>query len=146
MDPQDLEIRNRTYRHIVETGRAPTPGQVAAAAGTTDAGVVAAWRRLHEAHALVLDDHDAIRMLNPFSAVSTPFRVTADGRSWFANCGWDAFGIGAALHADSVIDTACADCQEPLRIVVTAGRPEPDDLLWHVLVPARAWWADIGAT
>jgi hypothetical protein len=32
-------------------------------------------------------------MLNPFSAVETPHRVEAGGRSWFANCAWDALGI-----------------------------------------------------
>ena len=44
-------------------------------------------------------------MANPFSAVPTPYRVQADGRSWFANCAWDAFGICAALHVDGRIET-----------------------------------------
>jgi hypothetical protein len=146
VDPRDVELRNLTYRFIVETGRAPTAVELAARAGTDEADVGAAWRRLHDAHALVLDDRGEIRMLNPFSAVPTTFRVTVGGRSWYANCGWDAFGIGAALHADSVIHTECADCHEPLRIAVRDGRPDPGDLIWHVLVPARAWWQDIGHT
>jgi hypothetical protein len=25
-------------------------------------------------------------------------------------------------------------------------RPEPDDDIFHVLVPARSWWADIAFT
>ncbi|HET9613321.1 MAG TPA: organomercurial lyase, partial [Candidatus Limnocylindrales bacterium] len=104
------------------------------------------WLRLHDAHALVLDGGGAIRMLNPFSAVPTAFRVEAGGRSWYANCGWDAFGIGAALGVDSVIDTECGDCHEPLRIDVRDRRPDPTDLVWHVLVPARQWWQDIGFT
>ena len=36
---------------------------------------------------------------NPFSANPTPHRVLAVGREWYANCGWDAFGILAALAA-----------------------------------------------
>ena len=146
MDARDLELRNLTYRFIAETGRAPTAAEIAGAAAVDTPEVSAAWRRLHEAHALVLDTQGAIRMLNPFSAVPTSFRVEADGREWFANCGWDAFGIGAALDVDSVIKTECADCHEPLRIAVRDRQPDLPDLVWHVLVPARDWWRDIGYT
>jgi hypothetical protein len=146
VEPRDVELRNQTYLRMVELGRAPTPGEVAASAGTDEAEVEAGWRRLHDAHALVLDDRGGIRMLNPFSAVPTAFRVEAAGRSWYANCGWDGFGIGAALRVDSVIETECGDCHAPIRIDVEDGQPEPTDLVWHVLVPARQWWQDIGFT
>jgi Alkylmercury lyase len=146
MDGQDLELRNLTYRFIVDTGRAPSAAELARRAGIDEPTVGEAWRRLHDAHALVLDDAGDIRMLNPFSAVPTTFRVTVGDRSWYANCGWDAFGIGASLGVDSVIDTQCADCHEALRIAVHDRQPDRDDLLWHVLVPARAWWQDIGYT
>jgi alkylmercury lyase-like protein len=146
MDSRDLEIRNLTYRLLIETGRAPTAAEVARAAAVGEADIHVAWGRLHEAHAIVLDQDGAIRMLNPFSAVPTPFRVDAAGREWYANCGWDAFGIGAALGVDSTIHTECPDCHEPLEITVRRGRPERTDLIWHVAVPARDWWQDIGYT
>jgi hypothetical protein len=146
MDPADLALRNATYRRFVELGRAPTAREVADAAGTTETTVQDAWRRLHDAHAVVLDADGRIRMANPFSAVATPFRVEADGRTWYANCGWDAFGIGAALGVDSTIRTECADCEEPIGISVADGGPDRDDVLWHVLVPAATWWDDIGFT
>lgn len=146
MDPRDVDLRNLTYRLFVDLGRAPTVREVASATGVDDADVAAGWRRLHDAHALVLDDAGSIRMANPFSAVPTSFRVDAIGRSWYANCGWDAFGIGAALGVDVDIDTACPDCREPIRIGVRGARPDPADLVWHVLVPARRWWQDIGFT
>ena len=146
MDEHDIEIRNATYGHFVELGRAPLAAQVARSLGQPENEVRAAWRRLHEAHALVLDEAGDIRMANPFSAVPTPFVVEADDRRWFASCGWDAFGIGASLHVDSAIDTVCADCQEPLRIEVHDGQSNEADLVFHVLVPAAAWWDDIGYT
>ena len=146
MDERDLEFRNLTYRLLIEAGRPPMAAEVASAAGTDEAEVEAAWRRLHDAHAIVLDDHGAIRMLNPFSAVPTAHRVDAAGREWYANCGWDAFGIGAALGVDSVIHTDCPDCHERLDITVRHGSPERKDLIWHVAVPARDWWQDIGYT
>ena len=146
MDAADIELRNATYRSFVELGRAPTAEEVAEITGVREAAVREGWQRLHHAHALVLDGAGEIAMANPFAAKPTPFRVETAGRSWFANCGWDAFGIGAALQADSTIHTECADCHAPLDIVVRDGRPDDTDLVFHVLVPAAAWWDDIGYT
>lgn len=146
MDDGDISVRNATYRRFVELGRAPTAADVATVIGRPLPDVHQAWRRLHDAHALVLDAAGEIRMANPFSAVPTPFVVEADGRRWYANCAWDAFGIGAALHVDSAIETECADCREPVRIEVRGGRPTREDLVFHVLVPAASWWDDIGYT
>lgn len=146
MDDRDLELRNATYRRFVEVGRAPTAGEVAAVTGRSEAAVRAGWARLHEAHALVLDGAGEIAMANPFAARPTPFRVDAAGRSWYANCAWDGFGIGAALAVDSVIHAECSDCHEPLELRVRDGRPDDTRLVFHVLVAAREWWADIGYT
>lgn len=146
MDAADVELRNTTYRLFVEYGRAPSAGEVASAAGLTEASVRQTWRTLHDAHALVLDAAGEIRMANPFAARPTPFRVEAGGRSWFANCAWDAFGIGAALGVDSTIDAECADCHSVLQIDVRDGRPADEHVFFHVLVPAASWWNDIGYT
>lgn len=146
MDAADIDLRNATYRRFVELGRAPTAQDVASHLGWSAADVGDGWRRLHEAHALVLDGGGDIAMANPFAARPTPFRVDAAGRQWFANCAWDAFGIGAALKSDSTIHTACGDCQTPLEIQVRDGQPDDLDLVFHVLVPAASWWNDIGFT
>ena len=146
VDAADIDLRNATYQLFVELGRAPDAAEVAEVAGVSEATVRESWHRLHGAHALVLDDAGEIRMANPFAARPTPFRVEAGGRSWFANCAWDAFGIGAALRSDSTIHTECPDCSESLDLVVRDGRPDDTDLVFHVLVPAASWWDDIGYT
>ena len=147
MDDPDLAVRNATYALFVELGRAPSTAEVAARAGRTDADVRAAWTRLHDEHALVLDvDTGDLRMLNPFSAVRTAFRVHAAGRWWYANCAWDAFGICAALDVDGRIKTRCADFVEAIAIEVVEGAPDDDSFLFHCLVPASRWWDDIGFT
>jgi hypothetical protein len=147
MDDADLRLRNLTYRRFVELGRAPTAAEVADEEATSIDDVRAGWRRLHDAHAVVLDgDLAELRMVNPFSAVPTPFRVEAAGRSWYANCAWDAFGIGAALGVDCVIGTTCPDCGETLQVAVRDARPDDGSPVFHVLVPAAQWWADIGYT
>jgi hypothetical protein len=144
MTDRDFELRNLTYRLFVELGRAPRAAEVAEAAGFSDAEVMQGWRRLHDAHALVLEsDATQIRMAHPFSAVPTPYRVEAAGRSWYANCAWDAFGICAALHVDGGVETACPDCGEPIAVEVRGERPSDDSLLFHCLVPAAHWWDDV---
>jgi hypothetical protein len=100
----------------------------------------------HDAHALVLDDAAEIRMANPFAARPTDFRVEAGERTWYANCAWDAFGIGAAMHVDSRFETHCPDCDELIEINVRDGQPDDRSPVFHVLVPAARWWSDIGFT
>ncbi|MBI4172907.1 MAG: hypothetical protein HY511_09090 [Actinobacteria bacterium] len=144
MDGYEIALRSATYSLFVELGRAPTASEVADSCGLTHAEVLSGWQRLHEQHALVLNQATAeIRMANPFSAVPTAYRVHADGRWWYANCGWDAFGICAALHADGRIETSCPDCGEAISVEVREQRPDDQSLLFHCLVPADRWWDDI---
>ena len=144
MDPGDLRVRNSTYALFAAQGRAPSAQEVADDLGMAAGDVRAAWRRLHDAHALVLSPGTAeIRMANPFSAVPSAYRVRADGRWWYANCAWDAFGICAALAADGRIETSCPDCGDPLTVDVRDREPSDRSLLFHCLVPAVHWWDDI---
>ena len=144
MDDGDLALRNATYGLFVRLGRAPTAAEVAGETGRSEVAVRDGWERLHASHALVLDaETRELRMANPFSAVPTPHRVEADGRTWYANCAWDAFGICAALHADGRIETTCPDCGEALAIDVRDGRPDDERLVFHSLVDAGHWWDDI---
>lgn len=143
MDEGDRSLRNTTYRLFAGLGRAPTADEVAQAEDLTAERVRAAWRRLHDDHALVLHAGDEIRMANPFSAVPTAYRVHADGRWWYANCAWDAFGICAALHTDGDIETSCPDCGEALAVMIRRQHPDDETLRFHCLVPASSWWDDI---
>ena len=147
MTPEDLALRRQTYADVVTLGRVPTAAETAAGTGRTEAEVLAGWRRLATEHALVLDPAgERIVMANPFSAVPTAFRVRADERWWYANCAWDAFGVCVVLGGSGVIETSCADCAEPVTLTVSPAGHTPSDLLFHVLVPARHWWDDIGFT
>ena len=127
----DLDLRNRTYAEFVRLGRAPHAEEL----GPRDE-VLAGWRRLHDAHALVLDG-DEIRMANPFSAVPTPYQVEADGRWWYGNCAWDAFGICVVFGGDGQIE------HRDIVVRVRDCRPDDEALVFQVLVPARHWWDDI---
>jgi hypothetical protein len=144
VDAAALELRNLTYGLFVELGYAPVAAEVAAKAGMSVEDIEAGWRRLHEAHALVLDaDTGGLLMANPFSAAPTAYRVRAGDRWWYANCAWDAFGVCAALHTDGRIETRCADCGDPIAVELADERPDDESLVFHCLVPAARWWDDI---
>ena len=144
MTPEDIGVRNETYRLFAERGHAPSADDVAATMGAPAREVRQAWTRLHDAHALVLNSEGSeILMANPFSAVPTPYRVRAGHRWWYANCAWDAFGVCAALDSDGRIETSCPDCRDPLTVDVIDQQPQKSSLVFHCYVPARQWWDDI---
>lgn len=47
---------------------------------------------------------------------------------------------------DSTIHTICADCGEAIDLDVRGYRPTDPSPVFHVQVPARDWWNDIGFT
>jgi len=141
----DAEVRLAVYRYFVDRGRPPVPAEVAAALGMRQRSVEDAFRRLADAHVLVLAPGTPyIWMANPLSAIPTPFAVEASGRSWFGNCIWDALGIVAMLGGTGTVRTTCPDCGDELAVAVEDGRLVHGDGLVHYAVPALHWWDDIG--
>jgi hypothetical protein len=119
--PRELGLRTEIMRSFAATGAPP----VVADGETLDA--------LAEAHVVVLDAAREIRMAHPFAAHRDGARVDAGGRTWWGNCAWDGLGIVAALGLRDAT-------------VTSGGLTTEDDVVFHVEVPARDWWADIGHT
>lgn len=118
------------------TGRAPTAGDLAAAAAPHDPGTALA--ALHAADFLRLDSAGRLSAAYPFSAVPTPHAVRiTGGASTFAMCAIDALGIAAMLRAGVGISSADPHTGEQIAISVTApaGPAEPVEALWS---PATA--------
>jgi hypothetical protein len=144
VNERDITIRNFLYDRFVKTGQTPRTTHVADQFSLSLDDAEAAFRRLHDGHALVLEaDALEIRMLNPFSCVPSAWRVQAAGRTWYSNCAWDSFAVCAALHTDGRVESSCADCGESIDVEVRDRQAVPDDHFFHVLVPARQWWDDI---
>ena len=145
----DAAARTQIYEHIFANGRIPSLPELARALAQPEAETRAAVQRLADAHMLVLaPDSDDIIMANPFSAVPSPFAVTAAGRGYYANCIWDALGIPAMLGGEGVISTSCGCCGFPIQVTVgggtaTASAPEA---VAHFALPAASWWNDIITT
>jgi hypothetical protein len=148
MDDFDLDVRRHVYFSIVANGEPPGVAETASLLARDVTEVADAYRRLHDAHALVLHPGTAdIWMANPWCFAPTPHRVHAGGRTWTATCAWDALGIPGALHTDGEIDSECACCGEPVALSVREGTlSRGAELLVHIVVPARHWWDDIGFT
>jgi len=133
------------YERFVEDGRPPSVAATAAALGLGEAEVADAYRRLHEAHVIVLAPGTAdVWMAAPLSAVPTPFKVETERGSFFGNCIWDGLGTVAMLGRSGRVETTCPDCREPLAFEVRDGELEPVDAVVHYAVPAARWWDDIG--
>lgn len=143
----DLDLRQQVYTATVEGGRPPLSGDVAAALGVSRAEVLDGFQRLRAKRLLYLArDTGEVVMAPPFAAAPTAFLVAARGRTYFANCVWDAYGIAAALGGDAAIDASCGCCGEPMALAVADGRPVPTPGVGHFAVPAAHWWDDLPYT
>ena len=128
---------------FAELGRAPTAVEVGAAMDEAADTVTASWRRLHDAHALVLDG-SAIRMAHPFSAVPTPFRVDADGRCLVRQlCVGRVRDLRRARSSMGTSTRRARTARRDLSIDVRQRHPDDTTVLFHSLVPAAQWWDDI---
>jgi hypothetical protein len=140
----DTTVKLSVYRSIAETTRVPKIAELAAALGSREGDIKQAFHRLFKKRLLVLEPETSeIRMAPPFSAVPTPFLVHAGGKSYFANCVWDAYGVSAALHRDATVETTCGDCAAPLTMGVRDSAPVSYGWSVHFAVPAAHWWDDI---
>ncbi len=145
MDETQLwEIRAVIYRYVAETTCPPSVEKTASLVGLTHEQAIAVFEALHRRHALFLEPGThTILMANPFSGVETPFRVHANGKTYFANCAWDSLGIPAALRADAEVEAACAQSGEPISIRVANQQIRGSKGLAHFLIPFREWYNDL---
>lgn len=145
----DARVRLHIFQTFVDTGSPPTPQDTAAAMSISEPEAAAAFRRLAEGRAIVLEPGSTdVWMANPLSARPTEFDVrAADGRRWHGVCAWDAPGVLAMIGSEGMVSTSCPDCGEPLELRVENGEMRgPEGAVAHFLVPAKRFWDDIGFT
>ena len=140
----DSTVRLAILRGFL-AGVTPSVEGIASALDARAGDVAASFERLAAGRAIVLvpGTHE-IRMAAPFAGQPTDFRATVGGRTYFANCIWDAMGIPAMLGSRNAgIDTTCADCDTPLHLEFRDGAMAGDQSVVHFAVPAARWWEDI---
>ena len=138
------EIRAFVYNHFKEMTRPPSVDEIATRFDLSTEESVSACEELNQRHAFFLKPgtHE-ILMANPFSAIETPFKVHANGKTYFANCAWDSLGIPAALHSDAEIEATCSQSGHPIRLSIVDGQVSSSDVLVHFLVPFHEWYNDL---
>jgi hypothetical protein len=133
---REAEVRRRIMRAFAATGAPPAlgPGDRAALDGLAARHVVA-----------LSDDPGApVLMAHPFAGHHEGARVAGAGRApgeWWGNCAWDGLGIVGLLGLEDATVQS-----NGVTLNVRDGAVVETDVLFHVAVPARAWWDDIGFT
>jgi Alkylmercury lyase len=97
-------------------------------------------------HILLVPGTQRILMANPYSAVTTPFRVFSRGRKYFANCAWDTVSLHVMLDADVRIESYCHHCAEPIEIVLSRGKIKSSSVhspLIFLSVPVAKWYDNL---
>lgn len=141
----DITVKMTIYKLTAKRGNIPNSTEVSNELGVSNEEVIDALERLYALRLLVLepDDRSKIRMAPPFSGIETPFRVEVEGKPYYANCVWDAFGIAAALNKDAIIFSADGFTEDPLLLEVKDNKPKKSRYVAHFSVPAAHWWDDI---
>lgn len=145
MTPLERRVRAAVIHGLRDTSRALSAAEIAARLGVTATVVIEAFHSLADEHRLALiPGTDSVWMAHPFSAVQTDVVVRHGSRSWYANCAWDGLSI-LALFGDGTLDTHSPASGISMRFEVKGGRLSGEGVV-HFLVPARAFWDDIGFT
>jgi hypothetical protein len=143
-------VRLFIFEHFLEHAAPPVAEEVMNEFSLSRSVATDILRDLEAARHIALVTGTArILMAFPFSAVATPFRVTTRGRSYVANCAWDAIAFHAMLDTDVRVDSFCHHCAQPIQVELKAGHvthvDPPESLVYLALRPTE-WWSDIITT
>jgi hypothetical protein len=141
----DTDVRLHIYHTFLSAGAPPTVTDTARTLQLSPENAAAAFDRLAAGRVIVFEPGTRdVRMAAPLSAIPTRFNVrVSNGRSYYANCVWDALGVMAMLGSDGTVDATCADCEAPVELQVRNGELVPSTAVVHFAVPAARWWEDI---
>jgi hypothetical protein len=142
-----MNVRFFILQYFVSNTRPPEVEETAGHFQISLDEAKAVYQELYRLDAIYLEPGTIrIRMAFPFSAVPTPFRVHAGGKSYWANCAWDAVAIPAAMHCDAEIETSCAENKQPILLTVQDGQIIHHGERVHFLLPFQRWYDDLAYT
>jgi Alkylmercury lyase len=148
---QDARIRLSVFQTCLREGFPPSVERLMGELDLSRENIEAGLDRLDKArHLKLVPGTHRILMAFPFSAVATPYRVVVDGgRSYFANCAWDAIAFHAMLKRPVRVESFCYHCGAPFSFEIRdrafVGPPTAAPIVYLGL-PASEWWSDIIST
>ena len=111
------------------------------------AEAVALLKELEADHQiLLLPGTQRILMANPFSAVTTPFRVRIGSMDYFANCAWDTVSMHVMTGIDAKVESYCHHCGEPIELLLSDGKvktSQPPEPLIFLSMPVARWYENL---
>lgn len=139
-----LKVRGELTRSIAELQHAPSNEELAARVGCTVGECESALSALADAHALLL--HPGTRkpwVVHPFALSPGSCWIEIDGKGWWANCLYCAFGIASAVGGNADIFTRLGGERDHLHVRIRARALQDQDLLFHLSTPPRFWWDNV---
>lgn len=139
------ELRLAVYRWFADTGRAPSPGDLARQLGADEPAVGRGLQELARERHLVLGEEGDIVMAHPFSALPMGFAVMGARTLWWGGCAWDSFALPYLLRGEGemLVATRCPGCSRPHAWNVGHEYPPAGGQVAHFLVPAARMWDDV---
>jgi len=140
-------VRKFVFDHLFEHTTAPPLEEVMQRFGLSRKEAFSVFRELEaDHHILLVPGTQRILMANPYSAVSTPFRVHIGSKRYFANCAWDTVALHVMLGEDARVESFCHHCAEPIGISLSKGRPKsskPASPLIFLSMPVARWYENL---
>jgi hypothetical protein len=140
-------LRKFIFDYFFEHTRAPVLEEVMRRFGLDRQEAYGGLRALEaDHHILLVPGTQRILMANPYSGVTTPFRVHIDGRQYFANCAWDTVSMHVMLDRNARVESYCHHCAEPIGILLNDGKVVsslPKEPLVFLSMPVARWYENL---
>jgi alkylmercury lyase len=126
------QIRETAFALLYRDRRPVDVGDLAASVGIDLGAAETAVNTLAEAGWLDRDAAGRVTGAAGLSLTTGPHGLVLGDAAFRTWCAYDGLGIAAALGADAVVETACGECEAPIRLGFQTGVPDRSgpELLW----------------
>jgi hypothetical protein len=123
VNSEQRQMRKYIFDHFFEQATPPTLEEAMQRFSLSRAEAFARFKEVEaDHHVLLVPGTQRILMANPYSAVTTPFRVHLGGKQYFANCAWDTVSLHVMLGSEARVESYCHHCAEPIGLELSGGK------------------------
>jgi hypothetical protein len=141
------QLRKFVFNYFFEHARAPVLEEAMRHFGLSRQEAFEGMRQLEaDHHILLVPGTQRILMANPYSGITTPFRVHIGRLQYFANCAWDTVSLHVMLDRDAKVESYCHHCAEPIDILLKGGKvvsSRPNEPLIFLSMPVAKWYDNL---
>ena len=147
--PESLSLNDGTLHHailrgFIDTLRPPTVAELAVKFGASESTIRHALHTLADHHGTVLQPKsDEIWVTHPFSSAPVTCVIEAEGRQWWANCPWCAFGAANLIGGSGTVTTTVGGLREQVDLRFKDQVLLDTDYVIHFPVPMTKVWDNV---